>query len=94
MTNDMWKLKDTLEVERQAIDKIVKDAPPRRPDALEGAHLVFLDNLRASGATNMFGARPYLQRAFGLKPKDAGAILVYWMRTFSERHGTTNGEQQ
>lgn len=47
----------------------------------------YLDDLRESGATNMFGARPYLEEEFlGLR-RQAGAILSYWMKTFSERHG-------
>jgi len=48
-------------------------------------HLEFLDRLRNSGETNMFGARPYVQKHFGLNTKDAGAILQQWMDTFSER---------
>jgi len=44
----------------------------------------YLDDLRESGETNMFGARPYLQRRFGLEAKEAGAILSEWMK--SDRH--------
>jgi hypothetical protein len=32
----------------------------------------FLDNLRDSGVTNMFGARPYLERQFGLDNRILG----------------------
>lgn len=47
----------------------------------------YLDELRESGETNMFGARPFLQRAFPeLKSFEAGKILTEWMQTFSERH--------
>jgi hypothetical protein len=49
-------------------------------------HLVFLDKLRESGVTNMFGAAPYLKRAFGLTAKDATDILLYWMETFEDQH--------
>jgi hypothetical protein len=46
-------------------------------------HLNYLDDLRESGKTNMFGARPYLMREFSyLSAKDAGNILSYWMETF------------
>jgi hypothetical protein len=48
-------------------------------------HLEFLDGLRESGVTNMFGARPYLVEEFGLSKADASAILSEWMRTFGER---------
>ena len=35
--------------------------------------------------TNMFGARPYVQREFGVSGEEAGAILSDWMKTFSQR---------
>ena len=48
----------------------------------------FLDNLRESGVTNMFGAVPYLREAFDYLAEDeAREILTSWMRTFSQRHG-------
>jgi hypothetical protein len=47
----------------------------------------FLDELRESGVTNMFGATPYLRKAFvELNEKDARDILTEWMKTFGERH--------
>ncbi len=53
-------------------------------------HLEYLDDLRASGDTNMFGARPYLQAAFPeLDKNEAGDVLQQWMRTFKERHGSS-----
>jgi len=58
-----------------------------KPEALTEDHLTYLDDLRESGITNMFGARPYLINAFPkLSEKEAAAILCYWMKTFSERH--------
>lgn len=42
----------------------------------------YLDELRESGATNMFGARPYLQEDHGLDRGEASAILTAWMETF------------
>lgn len=58
-----------------------------RPDFITEEHLEYLDELRESGATNMFGARPYVQRRFKkLKGDQAKDILLYWMRTFSTRH--------
>lgn len=56
------------------------------PEQLEDM-LVYLDILRESGATNMFGARPYLMDEYpDLDKNMAGAILSHWMKTFSERH--------
>lgn len=46
----------------------------------------YLDELRDSGVTNMFGAASYLEDAFGLTRKEAKAILLDWMGTFGERH--------
>jgi len=58
-----------------------------RPDFITDEHLEFLDDLRESGAPNMFGARPYLIAEFPeLQPKQAGEILSYWMKTFGDRH--------
>ena len=57
-----------------------------RPAIVLDEHLLFLDDLRESGQTNMFGAVPYLKYAFGLDKKKAKIVLVYWMESFSERH--------
>jgi hypothetical protein len=46
----------------------------------------YLDELRESAVTNMFGAGPYLQRFFGMTKAEAGEYLTKWMRTFGERH--------
>lgn len=46
----------------------------------------FLDNLRASGAVNMYGAVPYLQEAFPQWSQDWHKwILRTWMETCKER---------
>jgi hypothetical protein len=45
----------------------------------------FLDALRESGQTNMFGAGPWLQRAFGLERHEARDIVLEWMSTYGER---------
>jgi len=47
--------------------------------------LEYLDVLRDSGATNMFGAGEFISASFGLSKEDAKSILGYWMRTFSEK---------
>lgn len=44
----------------------------------------FLENLRKSGVTNMFGAGPYLEVAFTMLPKKADAILGLWMDNYSQ----------
>lgn len=45
---------------------------------------VFLNNLRESGITNMFGATPYLQEEFGFGKLEAREILTEWMDWVSE----------
>lgn len=51
----------------------------------------FLDNLRESGAINMFGAGPYVQDTFGLDRWEARDLVVEWMESFSTRHPVSNG---
>lgn len=58
-----------------------------RPDYVTDEHLEYLDELRDSGDTNMFGAAPYVVEEFGVTKNQARGILGYWMKTFSERHG-------
>jgi hypothetical protein len=46
----------------------------------------YLDALRDSGATNMFGAAPYIVEEFGVSRNEAKTLLLNWMQTFEERH--------
>jgi hypothetical protein len=57
-----------------------------RPEIVTDDHLEFLDDLRESGATNMFGAGAYVEQGFGLNRKEANTIVGYWMKSFEERH--------
>lgn len=43
----------------------------------------YLDLLRESGVTNMFGAGPYLEQAFGLNRREARSILAEWMNQYA-----------
>mgnify|MGYP003125132628 FL=1 len=45
---------------------------------------IFLDNLRESGVTNMFGAGSYIQEEFGVTKYDAQRFLIKWMETFGD----------
>jgi hypothetical protein len=51
-------------------------------------HKRFLDALRKSGVTNMFGAAEYLVVEFGLDRDEATAILAEWMRTYTNDNDT------
>ncbi len=58
-----------------------------REEYITDEHLEFLDELRESGATNMFGARPYILDEFpDLASEEAVQVLTYWMATFNDRH--------
>ncbi len=53
------------------------------PKALTWEHLDYLDDLRASGITNMWGARSHLMSEFpNLEEEEAGQVLRFWMKTF------------
>ena len=58
-----------------------------RPELVTEAHLVFLDELRESGETNMFGAAEYIVDEFIISSEEAKTILKYWMKSFGARHG-------
>jgi spore maturation protein SpmB len=44
----------------------------------------FLNQLRASGSMNMFGASPVLAEAFGISSKEARVVLAHWMSWASQ----------
>ena len=46
----------------------------------------FLDDLRESGETNMFGAGPHVMEEFMVDRREAKAFVMEWMRTFEARH--------
>lgn len=48
------------------------------------AYFNYLDILRESGTTNMFGAAPYLMAGFRIRDREqASKIVCAWMRTFN-----------
>ena len=55
---------------------------PEHAGVTEEAVKAFLDNLRESGITNMFGAGQYLEEAFGMSRIDAKMALLHWMENF------------
>ncbi len=58
------------------------------PSYLTSEHLFYLDNLRESGVTNMWGSPEWVKRRFkGISEDEAGEIVQFWMNTFSLRHG-------
>ena len=45
---------------------------------------IFLNRLRESGETNMFGAAPYVEMEFGVNRREARTIVSDWMSWVSE----------
>lgn len=46
---------------------------------------IYLENLRRSGVTNMFGAGPYLEDEFGISKTEARKILIDWMKNYNPK---------
>jgi hypothetical protein len=57
-----------------------------KPAIVTKDHLVYLDVLRKSGVTNMFGAALYIEKEFSVTKKESRTILTHWMETFNTRH--------
>lgn len=55
-----------------------------RPEGVTDDHLYYLDELRESGVTNMFGSGAYVARDFGIKKAEAQEIVMYWMESFGK----------
>ena len=56
----------------------------KRPECVTDEHLEYLDSLRESGASNMFGAQRYVTISFGVSKDEARVITKYWMDTFGK----------
>jgi hypothetical protein len=41
---------------------------------------IYLNRLRESGATNMYGAAPYLEMEFDMNRREAKQVLMDWMQ--------------
>jgi len=47
-------------------------------------YFIFLNMLRETGITNMFGASPYLVEHCGINRRLAHQVLAHWMENFKE----------
>ena len=45
----------------------------------------FLEDLRESGTTNMFGAGPYVQKKFRMNKHEAKDWVLKWMNSYEEK---------
>lgn len=58
-----------------------------RPAVVLTEHLEYLDELRDSGETNMFGSLPYVMEEFTtLSKAEAQKVITYWMKSYTELH--------
>ncbi len=56
-----------------------------KAEFIEERHLEYLDDLRKSGETNMFGASAYVLAEFPeLTKQEAKEVVSYWMDTFGD----------
>lgn len=55
-----------------------------RPEIVTDEHLEYLDDLRDSGVTNMYGAPAYVEEEFDVDSRDSKTIVQYWMDSFGK----------
>lgn len=67
---------------RKVIENIINEERPISQDEIE--YFNYLNDLRDSGVTNMYGATPYLEKDFGLDKQKARKFLSTWMKNFNE----------
>ena len=48
-------------------------------------YFAFLDSLRETGVTNMFGAAPYLVEVYDMDKRKARDVLLSWMQSKQEK---------
>lgn len=49
----------------------------------DNKYWIYLEDLRQSGITNMYGATPYLMDEFDLSRHEASKILADWMTNYN-----------
>jgi len=58
-----------------------------RPEFVKDEHLEFLDDLRESAVTNMFGSGAYLKEEFpDLEKRLVNKVVGYWMESFGKEN--------
>ena len=59
---------------------LTRKTTPEEKEVME-----YLQDLRESGVTNMYGAASYIQDQFEMSEKESKEILVLWMENFNEK---------
>lgn len=57
----------------------------RESTAQEKEVFSYLNELRKSGTTNMYGASVYVEGEFGLSSKESKELVVLWMENFNDK---------
>ena len=47
---------------------------------IQRKEFIYLNRLRESGATNMYGAAPYLEMEYDMTRREAKQVLMDWMQ--------------
>lgn len=74
---DVMEIGAKYNISEETVIQIIEDYYLNKQEYFD-----YLDNLRESGVTNMFGAASYLVSEFGINKKDAKDILLEWMESF------------
>ena len=56
----------------------------RKTTEQEQEVLEYLNMLRITGVTNMFGATPYIEGEYDLDKKESRRLLSLWMKNFND----------
>lgn len=56
-----------------------------KPEENMKAYFEYLEALRTTGVTNMFGAAPYLMEMFDLSQKESKRVLMEWMKSYGKK---------
>lgn len=49
----------------------------------DNKYWLYLETLRKTGVTNMWGAAPYIQEEFGVSYEEAKKILMDWIKNYN-----------
>ena len=79
-----WDENGSREIAKLQVAATDQAEDGKRPDGVTDEHLEYLDDLRDSGATNMFGAGRYLEEEFCFTSEEAKRVLLYWMSSYGK----------
>jgi hypothetical protein len=74
----------------KVVEKLHESESARFGDISQEEISKYLNELRKSGVTNMFGATPYIVREFNISEEDAKKALMYWMKNFKRNESKIN----